>query len=79
MTYLVDDKDILFNLFDYLKLQNLANSSKFTGQNLDLYKMVFTEAYKFIMKEVDPLHIPGDRAGCQFDKGKVSTPKGYKE
>lgn len=79
MTYIADTQDILFNLFDYLKLGQLTLGEKYKDQNEELYKMVFQEAHKFILKEVDPLHIPGDREGCHINNGQVTTPKGYKE
>ncbi len=79
MTYIVDTQDLLFTLFDYLDLSKLTSGEKFKEQSEDLYKMVFNEAHKFILKEVDPLHIPGDRAGCKLENGIVTTPKGYKE
>jgi alkylation response protein AidB-like acyl-CoA dehydrogenase len=79
MAYLVDERDVHFNLFEYLKIGRLIAIPDFKEQNADLYKMVLAEALKFSQSEIDPINISGDRQECHLHDGKVVTPKGYKE
>jgi alkylation response protein AidB-like acyl-CoA dehydrogenase len=41
--------------------------------------MVFTECAKFCETELAPLYQSGDKEGCQWQDGKVTTPKGFKQ
>src|SRR5665811_1422123 len=41
--------------------------------------MVITECAKFCTTELAPLNQSGDREGCHWMDGKVTTPKGFKE
>lgn len=79
MPYLVDQQDIQFNLWEYLKADQLTQLEPFKEQSRDMYQMVIDEALKLTLKESDPLYISGDREGCKLVNGKVTTPKGYKE
>ena len=45
----------------------------------DLVDMVITECAKFSETELAPLNQSGDSEGCQWQDGKVTTPKGFKE
>jgi alkylation response protein AidB-like acyl-CoA dehydrogenase len=45
----------------------------------ELLDMVFTECAKFCETELAPLNQSGDKEGCQWSDGKVTTPKGFKE
>ncbi len=77
--YHVDERDIQFNMFEYLDLPLVTQYPPYTDQSPDQYKMILEQALKFAQKEVDPLSAPGDREGCRLEKGQVYTPKGYKE
>lgn len=79
MPYLCDERDIHFNIFEYLPVESLLARPEYTDQSVDMYKMVLTEGLKFCLKELDPLSVSGDRAGCQIKNGKVLMPEGYKE
>ncbi|MCF6193982.1 MAG: acyl-CoA dehydrogenase family protein, partial [Kangiellaceae bacterium] len=45
----------------------------------DLVDMITTECAKFCENEVAPLYQSGDKEGCHFKDGNVTTPKGFKE
>lgn len=79
MAYLVDERDVNFNLFEYLNIGQLSSLAAFSEQGEDMYKMVVSEALKFSQKVLEPLNVPGDRAGCRIEGGRVKTPAGYKE
>ncbi len=77
--YKVDERDVHFNLFEYLKAQDLNAFEKYKDHNEELYKMVIGEALKFAKNELDPINAPGDKESVHMKDGKVITPKGYKE
>ncbi|MBU1917745.1 acyl-CoA dehydrogenase family protein, partial [bacterium] len=78
-TYKVDERDVQFNLFEYLNIGALSEYERFKDYNEEVYKMVVTEALKFAKNELDPLYVSGDREQCQINDGVVSAPKGYLE
>ncbi|HWT15727.1 MAG TPA: acyl-CoA dehydrogenase C-terminal domain-containing protein [Patescibacteria group bacterium] len=47
--------------------------------NRELIDAVLDEAAKFNEQVLAPLNKSGDREGCRWDAGKVTTPKGFKE
>lgn len=79
MAYIPNERDMEFNLFEWLKVGSLTQFEKFKDHNEDLYKMVVSEAQKFALKELDPLYVLGDRQECHIKDGVVVTPKGFKE
>lgn len=79
MTYLVDDKDIHFNLFDWLKIDERLNFAAFQSFSKDVREMILSEALKFAQNELAPLNKSADQEGCRIEKGQVFTPRGFKE
>lgn len=77
MTYLVDQKDVEFNLYEYLDLNELTQMENFKEQSSDMYKMILNECLKLAQSEMDPLFVSGDREGCHIEDGQVKTPKGF--
>jgi len=45
----------------------------------DLVEMIMEECNKFCSNELSPLYQSGDKEGCHFKDGEVTTPKGFKE
>jgi len=75
--YLVDIRDHHFVLFEQLRVQDIEDS-RFSEYGEDLYRMVLEEARKFAEQTLAPLNGPGDRQGCHWDDGAVTTPDGFK-
>ena len=72
-------KDIRFLLYDFLDLPNnqlILSNSDFEVSDLEI---VIEEAAKICEEILLPLNHNGDLEGCIFEKGKVKTPKGFKE
>jgi alkylation response protein AidB-like acyl-CoA dehydrogenase len=68
-----DLRDIYFNLFNVLKIQN------HTGYNENDMKDVIGEANKFIEKEIYPTRTLGDQQGVKLAKdGTVTVPESFK-
>lgn len=79
MAYKVNYRDIEFNLFDYLQIQDLGKSEKFQGFGRDDFNAIISEALKFALKEIDPLFRPSDQVACKMEGGQVKAPPGFKE
>lgn len=73
-------RDIQFVLTELLQLENLPQQiPDFVEATPDLVQAVLEEAAKFCENELQPLNHEGDEEGCHYDKGTVTTPKGFKE
>ena len=71
-----DIKFLLNNFLDLSNHQYILSNSDFEISDLE---MVIDEAAKICEETLLPLNQSGDLEGCSFDKGKVTTPKGFKE
>jgi alkylation response protein AidB-like acyl-CoA dehydrogenase len=73
-------RDIQFVLTELLQLENLPQQiPDFVEATPDLVATIIEEAGKFCENELQPLNHSGDEEGCHYDKGTVTTPKGFKE
>lgn len=70
--YKTDLRDIYFNLFNVLKIQD------HTGVGSQDMIDVISECDKFIEKEIYPTRIIGDQDGVSLKDGKVTTPESFK-
>lgn len=66
-----DLRDIYFNLFNVLKIQN------HTGVAENDMKDIINECNKFIEKEIYPTRTIGDHEGVQLKDGKVTIPPSF--
>jgi len=71
-----DIKFLLNNFLDLSNHQYILSNSDLAISDLE---MVIDEAAKICEETLLPLNQSGDLEGCSFDKGKVTTPKGFKE
>jgi alkylation response protein AidB-like acyl-CoA dehydrogenase len=69
--FLIED---VFNYYDHYK-----KYEEFEEASPDLVDAILQECAKFSENELLPLYQSGDKEGCHFDNGKVTTPKGFKE
>ncbi|MBW2702613.1 MAG: acyl-CoA dehydrogenase [Deltaproteobacteria bacterium] len=79
MAFAVDKRDIEFCLFEYLKMEDLFKTEKYADFDREAIEMVLDLTIKLATDKIAPLNIVMDREGIGFDKGKVTTPEGYKE
>jgi len=71
--------DIKFLLNNFLDLSNHPYILSNSDLEISDLEMVIDEAAKICEETLLPLNQSGDLEGCSFDKGKVTTPKGFKE
>jgi len=79
-TYTAPVEDIKFlteNVLDFHS--HYAKYPSYAEATPDMVEMIVTECAKFCESELAPLNQSGDKEGCQFKDGKVTTPKGFKE
>ncbi|MFT4995045.1 MAG: alkylation response protein AidB-like acyl-CoA dehydrogenase [Paraglaciecola sp.] len=74
---LTDIKFLLNDVFNYAS--RYQKHPEFAEATPDLIDAILTECARFSENELLPLNQSGDQEGCTFDRGKVSTPKGFKE
>lgn len=71
--------DTEFLLNDVFDIQRYGNLPVFAEASSDIVKAVLVEAGKFAEEVLLPLNASGDKEGCTFSDGVVTTPSGYKE
>tara|TARA_R110001592_G_scaffold134398_4_gene350114 strand:+ start:9160 stop:10980 length:1821 start_codon:yes stop_codon:yes gene_type:complete len=74
---IADIKFLIEDVFDYYG--HYKKYPEFEEATPDLTDAILQECAKFCENELLPLYQSGDKEGCTFDKGTVTTPKGFKE
>ena len=78
--YTAPIEDIKFVMEDLLDIhKHYQKYPDYQEVTPDVVDMVLTECAKFCETELAPLNQSGDKEGCQWQDGKVTTPKGFKE
>jgi alkylation response protein AidB-like acyl-CoA dehydrogenase len=78
--YIAPRRDMQFVLHELLEVESEFKSiPDFEEISRDVVDQVIDQAGKFTAEVLFPLNASGDREGCHFDNGEVTTPKGFKE
>lgn len=72
-----DIKFLVEDVFDFYS--HYAKYPEFEEASPDLVDAILEECAKFCSNELAPLNQSGDKEGCTFNDGEVTTPKGFKE
>ena len=72
-------RDMRFILQEFLQIEQYANLPGFSDVSADLIGAILEEGAKINAELIHPLNHSGDKEGCHFDNGEVTTPKGFKE
>ncbi|MDO6560908.1 MAG: acyl-CoA dehydrogenase C-terminal domain-containing protein [Paraglaciecola chathamensis] len=72
----MDMKFLIEDVFKYYK--HYESYPEFAEATPDLVDAILQECAKFCENELLPLNQSGDKEGCQFDNGVVTTPTGFK-
>ena len=79
-TYSVPLRDMRFVLHELCKAgDTLGSLPGFEDVSGDVMDAVLEECAKLCEGVLFPLNQSGDREGCKFEGGKVTTPKGFRE
>ena len=78
-TYTAPTDDYKFLLHQVFNLQNQANVPGFEEATPDLIDAILDEGGKFLSEVIAPLNQVGDREGCVWKDGEVTTPPGFKQ
>ncbi len=79
MAYRVDMRDIHFNLFEKIGVEDLSQLEAYKDFSVDDYKMILNEAEKFAVNVIAPTLAPTDKDGARFEKGEVVVPEEVRE
>jgi alkylation response protein AidB-like acyl-CoA dehydrogenase len=79
MKFLDDDRDVRFNLFEWLDLDALLKAGPYEEVDRDQLGMVLDEALKVARGSVAACNEAGDRVGAKLENGKVKLPEGFAE
>jgi len=80
LTYKAPLTDIKFLFEDVLNFYpHYESFGKFEDATPDLVDAIVQECAKFCENELLPINQSGDKEGCRFNDGQVTTPKGFKE
>ena len=74
---IMDIKFLIEDVFKYYS--HYEKYPEFAEATPDLVDAILQECAKFCENELLPLNQSGDKEGCKFDNGVVTTPKGFKE
>ncbi|TMH56115.1 MAG: acyl-CoA dehydrogenase [Betaproteobacteria bacterium] len=72
-------RDMHFVLHELAGLAEVAKLPGYEEINAELVDQILEESAKFASGVLSPLNKPADKEGSKWDKGKVTTPKGFKE
>ncbi len=73
-------RDIQFVMHELLNFEaHYDILPAYAGTNRELIDGIIEAAADFCENELSPINRSGDKEGCHFDKGVVTTPKGFKE
>lgn len=77
--YQVPLDNMKFVLHEVLGTESLSSLPGFEDMTPDLLDSILEESAKFCEEVLFPLNQSGDKEGCTWDNGKVTTPQGFKE
>ncbi len=77
MGYSIDERDVLFCLFEQFDIESLTKLKPFAEHDGELYKMVVSEAIKFATEKIAPTNLPADEQGVRHEDGVVKMPDMY--
>lgn len=79
MKFLDDDRDVKFNLLEWLDLDAVLQGEPYREVDREQLGMVLDEALKVARGSVSACNEAGDRIGARYEGGKVHLPEGFAE
>lgn len=78
-SFVIDKRDISFNLWEYLELEKILDSERFAEFDRQSIEIMLEEAFKLSAENFAPVDAEGDRVGCVLENGHVKIPACYHE
>ncbi len=78
-SYTAPVTDMRFVLHEVLNIQNYANIPGFADATPDTIDAILEGGAQIMQEVIQPLNQVGDREGCKWNNGEVTTPTGFKE
>jgi 3-(methylthio)propanoyl-CoA dehydrogenase len=79
VTYAAPLDDMRFVLRHVAGLPEIAALPGFEDAEPELVAAIVTEASRFASEVLAPLNATGDRQGCRWSEGEVTTPDGFRD
>jgi len=76
--YTYDERDLMFLLFEQLKIQNLTGLKPFEDFGQEDFEMICSEAIKYAKTVIAPTSKEGDEIGVKLVDGQVHVPECFK-
>jgi hypothetical protein len=78
--YLVDHRDLLFTLFEFLEVDKMNNFRRFENFDRAIYEETIRLAEKIAGEWIYPANVAGHKEGCHYDPQtkSVRLPSGFK-
>ena len=77
--YIAPLRDLQFVIKELCGLEQITALATYAEVTADVVDAVLEEAGKFAGNVLSPLNAVGDKAGCKWSDGAVSTPTGFKD
>jgi 3-(methylthio)propanoyl-CoA dehydrogenase len=77
--YIAPLRDLQFVIKELCELERITALADYGEVTGDVVDAVLEEAGKFASNVLSPLNAVGDKAGCKWSDGAVTTPTGFKE
>ena len=77
MAYRGNERDVKFQLFEWLPIAELLKRERFSQWDTDSVDMVLNEAHKLAAEVLAPANLDGDRIGARFENGQVKLPPSF--
>lgn len=78
-TYTAPTEDMHYLINEFIDKSDIANIPEFEDFTPDIGDAIIEEVGKISEALLFPLNRSGDEQGCSYNKGKVTTPDGFKE
>ncbi|MDX1502339.1 MAG: acyl-CoA dehydrogenase [Thermoanaerobaculia bacterium] len=75
--YLAGDRDLRFQLFEWLELERLLAEEPFADWDRESVEMALREALEIARERLAPGHEEGDRVGARWADGEVRLPASF--
>ncbi|HLK11446.1 MAG TPA: acyl-CoA dehydrogenase [Candidatus Binatia bacterium] len=74
-----DLRAIRFTLWEHLKVQQLFAHERFAQLSREDCDASIEQCQRFVTEVTGPLNGAADRLGCRFERGRTTTPPGFRE